>query len=186
VQRRSILDAEREIARLMQWRDRVELTPDEAREFETGLYRQILALWQTAMLRQSRLRVLDEIDNGLAYYRYTFLAEIPKLYLALEERLRPGADEGAAPRLASFLRPGSWIGGDRDGNPNVGAETLGHATVQRRRAAAFAHYLEEVHRRGSELSLSTRLCSRPPGCSSWRAPATTTTCTGRTGLTSRR
>src|SRR5262249_28818898 len=88
VQRRSILDAEREIARLLQWRDRVELTPDEAEEFEAAAYRQVFALWQTAMLRLSRLRVLDEIDNGIAYYRYTFLEELPRLYAALEHRLR--------------------------------------------------------------------------------------------------
>ena len=127
VQRKSILDCEREIARLLQWRDRVRLTAEEAIEFETGLYRQVLALWQTAMIRLSKLRVRDEIDNGLAYYRYTFLAEVPKLHLAVESRL--GAQLGAtgAAALPPFLRPGSWIGGDRDGNPFVDAATLGYA-----------------------------------------------------------
>jgi len=154
VQRRSILDAEREIARLLQWRDRVEFTPDEAAEFERDVYRQILALWQTAMLRLSRLRVLDEIDNGLAYYRYTFLAEVPRLYAALERHLRVNA--GTESRLPAFLRMGSWIGGDRDGNPNVVADTLTHA-IRAQSTVAFAHYLDEVHLLGAELSLSTRL-----------------------------
>jgi len=82
VQRKSILDCEREVARLLQWRDRGALTADEAAEFETGLYRQVLALWQTAMIRLTKLNVQDEIENGLAYYRYTFLGQVPKLYLA--------------------------------------------------------------------------------------------------------
>ena len=156
VQRKSILDCEREIARMLQWRDRVEMTADEARELETVLYRQVLSLWQTAMIRLSRLKVRDEIDNGLAFYRYTFLSEVPKLYRALEQRLvrRFGLDEGYS--LPPFLRPGSWIGGDRDGNPYVVAETLAYA-ITAQATVAFAHYLEEIHRLGAELSLSTRL-----------------------------
>ncbi len=159
VQRKSILDCEREIARLLQWRDRVRLTPDEAVDFETGLYRQVLALWQTAMIRLAKLKVRDEIDNGLAYYRYTFLAEVPRLYLALEARLR--ARFGAGGALAPFLRLGSWIGGDRDGNPFVVAETLRYA-ISAQAAVAFAHYLDEIHALGGELSLSTRLVQPTP------------------------
>ena len=80
VQRKSILDCERELARLLRWRDRTRLTPDEGADWERDVYRQVLTLWQTAMLRLSKLTVRDEIDNGLAYYRYTFLAEVPRLY----------------------------------------------------------------------------------------------------------
>ncbi|MEO8740650.1 MAG: phosphoenolpyruvate carboxylase [Casimicrobiaceae bacterium] len=156
VQRRSILDCEREIARLLQWRDRVVFTPEESDEFETGLYRQVLALWQTAMLRLSKLRVADEIDNGLAFYRYTFLAEIPRLYARLEDCLRRDFKIAEAERLPPFLRMGSWIGGDRDGNPNVVGATLEYA-IGAQAGLAFAHYLDAVHRLGAELSLSTRL-----------------------------
>ncbi len=155
VQRKSILDCEREVVRLLQWRDRTQLTPEDAVEFEAGLYRQVLSLWQTAMIRLSRLAVRDEIDNGLAYYRYTFLAELPKLYLAVEARLAALGAAGSAP-LPTFLKPGSWIGGDRDGNPFVGAATLEYA-IAAQATVALAHYLDEVHRLGSELSLSTRL-----------------------------
>src|SRR5437899_1863624 len=80
--------AEREIARLLQWRDRVELTAEEKDEFETGLKRQVLELWQTAMLRLSKLQVHDEVENGLSYYRYTFLEQLPRVHLWLEEQLR--------------------------------------------------------------------------------------------------
>ncbi len=156
VQRKSILDAEREIARLLQWRDRVTFTPDEAREFETGLARQVLSLWQTAMLRLSRLQVRDEVENGLAYYRYTFLGELPRLYDALERRLRDAFGMPAGWTLPPFLRLGSWIGGDRDGNPFVTAQTLEYA-ICAQATLAFTHYLDEVHRLGGELSLSTRL-----------------------------
>src|SRR5438552_8113724 len=155
VQRKSILDAEREIARLLVWRDRVELTPNETAEFDVALYRQVLGLWQTAMLRLSKLQVRDEIDNGLAYYRYTFLEHIPKLYADLDRQL--ARDFGiASDRIPSFLRTGSWIGGDRDGNPFVNAETLAYA-IHAQAAVAFEHYLLEVHRLGGELSLSSRL-----------------------------
>ncbi|HVS56162.1 MAG TPA: phosphoenolpyruvate carboxylase, partial [Casimicrobiaceae bacterium] len=156
VQRKSILDSEREIARLLQWRDRVVLTPDESEGLDTGLYREVLGLWQTSMLRLSKLRVFDEVENGLAYYRYTFLAEVPKLYAVLERSLRQRLGATAELHLPPFLRLGSWIGGDRDGNPNVVAETLQHA-IRAQACVAFEHYLDEVHRLGAELSLSTQL-----------------------------
>ncbi|HEV3240414.1 MAG TPA: phosphoenolpyruvate carboxylase [Casimicrobiaceae bacterium] len=154
VQRKSILDCEREIVRLLQWRDRSALIPDELATMQRGLYRQVLALWQTAMLRRARLQVKDEIDNGIAYYRYTFLDEIPRLYAELEEGLRHEAD-GAADVPAFFVM-GSWIGGDRDGNPFVVAETLQYAS-RAQASVALAHHLEEVHQLGAELSLSARL-----------------------------
>jgi hypothetical protein len=127
-----ILDCEREIARLMMWRDRSVLTTEEWSQWETGVYRQIVTLWQTAMLRLSRLRVRDEIENGLAYYRYTFLTEVPRLYEALAVELRRvfGVDIAIPP----FLCMGSWIGGDRDGNPFVVAQTLEYAIARRRRS----------------------------------------------------
>ncbi len=157
VQRKSILDCEREIARLLMWRDRIPLTPEEACDFATGLHRQVLSLWQTAMLRLAKLQVHDEIDNGLAYYRYTFLAEFPRLYEGLATGIaRTFAGTAAAPSLPAFLRMGSWIGGDRDGNPFVVADTLDYA-IGTQAGIAFDHYLDEVHRLGGELSLSARL-----------------------------
>jgi phosphoenolpyruvate carboxylase len=159
VQRKSILDCEREIVRLLSLRDRTALTPDETAEWQGSLHRQVLSLWQTAMLRLSRLAVRDEIENGLAYYRYTFLAEVPRLYAALAHSL--AATFGTAIEVPSFLRMGSWIGGDRDGNPFVVAETLEYA-IRAQAAVAFDHYLDAVHRLGAELSLSARLIEPTP------------------------
>ncbi len=159
VQRKCILDCEREIARLLRWRDRTRLTPDEAADWERDLYRQVLSLWQTAMLRLSKLTVADEIENGLAYYRYTFLAEVPRLHDMIATQL--ARTFGTVAPLPPFLRMGSWIGGDRDGNPFVVADTLEYAT-RAQAAVAFEHYLDAIHRLGGELSLSSRLVHPTP------------------------
>ena len=152
VQRKTVLDCEREINRLLTQLAREDLLPEERADAEGGLRRVILQLWQTAMLRLSKLRVVDEIENGLSFYRYTFLSELPRIYGDLENALAAGA------RVPPFFRMGSWIGGDRDGNPFVTAETLDNA-MRRQATVAFEHYLFEVHRLGAELSMSTRLVS---------------------------
>ncbi|MCY7389202.1 MAG: phosphoenolpyruvate carboxylase, partial [Burkholderiales bacterium] len=150
VQRKSVLDCEREIARLMIQLERPDLLAEERAESEGGLKRSILQLWQTAMLRLSRLRVIDEIENGLSFYRYTFLSELPKIYNDIETAL------GGRERIPTFFRMGSWIGGDRDGNPFVTAESL-EGAIRRQATVAFEHYLFEVHHLGAELSMSSRL-----------------------------
>ena len=96
----------------------------------------------------------DEIENALSYYESTFLREIPKLYADLEEML------GNQP-VHSFLRMGQWIGGDRDGNPNVSAQTLEYA-LRRQAEVALRHYLTEVHHLGAELSISAMLADCTP------------------------
>ena len=87
----------------------------------------MLTLWQTNLLRGTRLAVLDEVANGLSYYDYTFLRELPRFYAALEDLLAASDPAWSGTELASFLRMGSWIGGDRDGNPFVTAEVLRQA-----------------------------------------------------------
>ena len=119
VQRRSILDCEGGIGRLLLEHARAQ-GPREARAAEASLHRLVLQLWQTAMLRLTKLKVADEVNNGLIFYQRTFLTCVPRLYAdlgaLLDEHLPQEA--GAAPEaLPSFLQIGSWIGGDRDGNP---------------------------------------------------------------------
>nr|MDP2191932.1 phosphoenolpyruvate carboxylase [Rhodoferax sp.] len=161
VQRKSILDAERDIAQLLNARDDIKvkaacvnsrkdaLTPRELRSNEEQMRARVLQLWQTRLLRFTKLTVADEVENALSYYETTFLREIPKLYADLEREL------GQHP-VHSFLRMGQWIGGDRDGNPNVNAQTLIDA-LRRQAEVALRHYLTEVHYLGSELSLSAML-----------------------------
>ncbi|MEY5099469.1 MAG: hypothetical protein RJA36_2188, partial [Pseudomonadota bacterium] len=161
VQRKSILDAERDIARLLAERDVIReravpagrksaaLDHLQSRELaanEAQMRARITQLWHTRLLRYSKLTVADEIENSLAYYQSTFLPEIPRLYRDVEAAL------GGQP-LAPFLRMGQWIGGDRDGNPNVTAETL-RLALQSQSDVALRHYLTEVHHLGAELSLS--------------------------------
>ena len=155
VQRRSILDCQLAIARLLNERDRVQLTPDELSKNEEGLRTNIQILWQTRMLRSARLSVYDEIKNGLAYYHYTFLREVPHLYAEIEDLLERRMD-AKAPHIPPFLRIGSWIGGDRDGNPFVTHEVLLHA-AERQSALALDFYMGEVHQIGRRLSLTDRL-----------------------------
>ena len=160
VQRKSILDAHIEIARLLDQRDRVRQTPDEAASDEDALRRMILILWQTRMLRAARLTVEDEIDNALSFYSYTFLAAIPRLMEEIDAELH--ARYRSKLPFPQMLRMGSWIGGDRDGNPFVTHETLTYA-VERQSALVFAHYLEETHALGRELSLSLQRVDISPG-----------------------
>jgi len=161
VQRKSILDCEWKIARLLDMRDRLEPTPDEQEAQDESLRRLILRLWQTRMLRWTKLSVMDEVTNALTFYDTTFLQELPRLHGSIEDHLArtvPGWPPGR--ELPSFLRPGSWIGGDRDGNPFVTAEVLESAMrAQSRKALGFL--LEQLHRLGEELSTTTSLIRVP-------------------------
>ncbi|MBE2261687.1 MAG: phosphoenolpyruvate carboxylase, partial [Burkholderiaceae bacterium] len=166
VQRKSILDAERGIARLLTERDEIRaraaavnlprdmLTPRELATNEAQLRARVMQLWQTRLLRFTKLTVADEIENALSYYEATFLREIPKLYAELEREL-------GGHHVATFLRMGQWIGGDRDGNPNVTADTLTLA-LRRQSELALRHYLTEVHLLGGELSVSAMLIDVSP------------------------
>ena len=166
VQRKSILDAERAIAQLLGERDDIRLRSVAAqvgkdalgaRELsrnEQQMRARVIQLWQTRLLRFSKLTVADEVENALSYYETTFLQEIPKIYATLESEL------GQHP-VHSFLRMGQWIGGDRDGNPNVNAQTLVQA-LRRQADVALRHYLTEVHYLGSELSISGMLAGCLP------------------------
>ena len=162
VQRKSILDAERDIANLLVARDDIKsralpkdaLAPRELAANEAQIRARVMQLWQTRLLRFTRLTVADEVENALSYYESTFLREIPKLYAGLEREL------GHQP-VAAFLRMGQWIGGDRDGNPNVSAQTLEYA-LRRQAEIALRHYLTEIHLLGAELSLSAMLVAVTP------------------------
>jgi phosphoenolpyruvate carboxylase len=155
VRRRSTINREMDVAQLLDERGRVQLTPEEAAASEEALRRAVLTLWQTSLLRRQKLDVIDEVANGLAHYDYTFLRELPRVYASLEDHLAGIDTTWSGNELSSFLRMGSWIGGDRDGNPFVTAEVLRQALrLQSKRA--FDFYLEELHKLGGELSLDAR------------------------------
>jgi len=163
VQRKSTLDVHREIAQALARRD-APLTADEERDLQLELLGRVATLWQTRMLRYNRLTVDDEIENALSYYRSTFLHVVPRLYADLARQLErePASPFDRPPEpLAPFLTLGSWIGGDRDGNPNVDAGTLERALL-RQASLLLEHYLQEVHALGAELSITTLLIDASP------------------------
>ena len=165
VRRKSTIDREMEIASVLNIRDRTQMTADEIAASDEQLRRAVVTLWQTNLLRRTKLTVLDEVSNGLSFYDYTFLREVPRLHCSLEDRL---AEEGGTavdahdvPELATFLKMGSWIGGDRDGNPFVTADVMrGALNLHATRILRF--YLAELHELGAELSLAAHLADVSP------------------------
>jgi phosphoenolpyruvate carboxylase len=153
VMRKSMLDHRNRIAELMALRDGGAVETPNGDVIEQAILRQIALLWQTRPLRRERMQVRDEVEIALAYLRDVFLPVLPQLY-ARWDRLLPR-------RSSSFLRLGSWIGGDRDGNPNVGAESLKYALGSASRALLNA-YLQQIHALGKELSISTELAAANP------------------------
>ena len=161
VQRKSILDAEHDIARLLAERD-LPLTPKERAANLHLLRSRVATLWQTRMLRYSKLTVADEIENALSYYRITFLRELPGLYDDIEADIAAQYGDGVHQAMNTpYVQMGSWIGGDRDGNPNVNADTMRHA-LTRQATTILDFYLEETHTLGAELSVSTLMVGCTP------------------------
>jgi phosphoenolpyruvate carboxylase len=158
--RRTVFDTQHRITELMRLRLHGHSSTADGRDIETELRRHILTLWQTALVRLARLKISDEIETGLRYYQAAFFEVIPKVNAEVRtalETLFPGAGLLAEP----ILRPGSWIGGDRDGNPNVDADIVRLATG-RAAYVAIAHYFTELAALEQELSMSARLVRVSP------------------------
>ena len=145
VRRKSMIDHRNRIAQLMAYRDRGIDTTPEGDRVEEAIVRQVALLWQTRVLRRERLYVVDEVETALSYLRDVFLPVIPALYQRWDRAL--------GTRVPAFLRPGSWIGGDRDGNPFVQADSL-RTALARAAEAAVGYYLDQLHALGAELSIS--------------------------------
>ena len=150
VMRKSMLDHRNRIAALMRQRDLGYTETAQGELIEEGIAAQIALLWQTRALRRERLYVADEVDTALTYLRDIFLPTMPALYARWERLL--------GQRPASFLRLGSWIGGDRDGNPHVTADSL-RLALSRAAQALLVAYLDQLNSLGAELSVSSELAS---------------------------
>ncbi len=150
VARKSILDHRNRIAELMRCRDVGRRETSEGDAIEPAILRQIALLWQTRPLRRERLYVTDEVELALTYMREVFLDVLPMLHLRWRRLLSADAP--------AFLRVGSWIGGDRDGNPNVTADSLEYA-LRRASQTVLDYYLEQLHALGAELSISIELAT---------------------------
>ncbi len=152
--RKSVLDRQNAIAVDLEQLDRA-ASDTERRQIDIDLRRQVAILWRTRLLRNVRIAVDDEIENAVSFLEQSFLPAVPKLYAHWQSVL------GDPKSLKSFLRAGSWVGGDRDGNPNVEGEMMRKA-LGRQSGAALRHYLRQVHALGAELSLSSRFTEVTP------------------------
>ncbi|HWF27384.1 MAG TPA: phosphoenolpyruvate carboxylase, partial [Mycobacterium sp.] len=158
--RRTVFVTQHRITGLMRLHADGHTQTDDGRDIELELRRQVLTLWQTALLRLSRLQITDEIDVGLRYYPAALFEVIPQVNSEVRDALRarwPDVELLSGP----ILQPGSWIGGDRDGNPNITADVVRRATGSAA-LTAVAHYLAELTDLEQELSLSARLISVTP------------------------
>ena len=153
--RRTVFDTQHRITELMRLRMHGQTRTDDGRSIDLELRRNILVLWQTALIRLSRLKIQDEIETGLRYYPAAFFEVIPQVNAEVRTALQarwPHAHVLEQP----ILRPGSWIGGDRDGNPNVTGDVVRLATGSAA-YTALAHYFVELTALEEELSMSVRL-----------------------------
>jgi phosphoenolpyruvate carboxylase len=153
--RRTVFDTQHRITELMRMRLHGHTQTDDGRDINLELRRNIFTLWQTALIRLSRLKIQDEIETGLRYYQAALLEVIPKVNAEVRTALQarwPDASLLDQP----ILRPGSWIGGDRDGNPNVTADVVRQA-AGRASYTALDHYFTEITALEQELSMSARL-----------------------------
>jgi phosphoenolpyruvate carboxylase len=155
VRRKSVIDRENAIADILQTENRMRQTAAEAQDSDLQLRRNIQLLWQTRLLRTERIQVADEINNIVSIFERTFLSDVPKLF----EQLTAGSQ---TPVAADLLTIGSWVGGDRDGNPFVTAETLAYAVRQQSRLA-LTFYLDEIHALGAEISMSMTMAKTDTG-----------------------
>ncbi len=153
VRRKSMIDHRNRIAELMRMRDAGATETAEGDDVGAAIRRHITFLWQTRPLRRERLYVADEAEIALSYLTDVFLPVLPALYARWERAL------GSRP--ANFLRIGSWIGGDADGNPNVTADTL-RLALGRASEALLGDYLDQVHALGADLSISAELAAVTP------------------------
>ncbi|HEY0623043.1 phosphoenolpyruvate carboxylase [Sphingomonas sp.] len=146
VRRKSMIDHRNRIAELMALKDNGIAETQDGDLVDEAVVRQVALLWQTRVLRPERLYVADEVETALSYLRDVFLPTLPALYARWDRAL--------GSRVPAFLRPGNWIGGDRDGNPFVTADSL-RLTLSRSAETVLNHYLDAVHALGAELSISS-------------------------------
>jgi phosphoenolpyruvate carboxylase len=152
IARRTLIQKHNRIAEILAFRDRPDLTPVEREESREELLRQIAAAWQTDEVRRERVTPLDEVRAGLVVFEQSLWDALPQYLRAVDEALSASTAH-RLPLDAAPLRFGSWIGGDRDGNPNITPDITCKATWLARWQAADL-YLRDIVALRSELSLT--------------------------------
>ncbi|HLD50335.1 MAG TPA: phosphoenolpyruvate carboxylase, partial [bacterium] len=153
-QRRSVLEKIFVIDRLLFEKEFHVLTPRELTEIERRIEEQITLLWQTDELRRRRQTVLDEVDNGLFYFEEVLFDILPQTLLRFFHLAEK--NYGKKVEFSPFLRFGSWIGGDRDGNPFVTHEITLEA-MRRQKDLILRKYIKSMDRLLEDFSQSDHL-----------------------------
>jgi phosphoenolpyruvate carboxylase len=156
VARQTVLLKRRRIAQQLERLDRLPLTTEEAESCENSIRAEVTSLWQTDEVRLAKPTVDDEIRIGLRYFRLSLFDALPKIYAEVVASLRDvynlEVNEAALPNLIQF---GSWIGGDRDGNPLVKPECIRDA-LEMGRGLILREYLHDIESLSDRLSSSRR------------------------------
>ena len=156
VARQTVLLKRRRIAKELEHLDRLPLTPQEAEDCENRIHAEVTSLWQTDEVRLTKPTVDDEIRMGLRYYRLSLFNTLPRIYDEIVESFSAiyglELDESTVPNIIHF---GSWIGGDRDGNPLVKPESTRNALAMAR-DMILREYLDDVEALSDRLSSSLR------------------------------
>ncbi len=162
VARQTVLLKRRRIARELERLDRLPLTTEEAQDCENNIRAEVTSLWQTDEVRLAKPTVDDEIRMGLRYFRLSLFDSLPKIYEEIVEAFRDvyslPLDEDSVPNIVQF---GSWIGGDRDGNPLVKPDCIRGALAMAR-ALILRQYLDDVEALSDRLSSSRRQTAVSP------------------------
>lgn len=153
--RKVVLDIHHRIAEQVMELDNPMLTYREREQLRARLLSEVLALWQTDELRDRKPTVIDEVRYGLYYFDETLFDVLPDVYAELERCLEKYYPEQKW-HVPIFLRFGSWIGGDRDGNPSVTAKVTWD-TLHMHRAAALAKYEETLREALDYMSFSRNI-----------------------------
>ncbi len=160
VARRSVMFKRRRISNLLERLDQIPLPAAELDALEENLTAEITALWQTDDVRGSRPTVKDEIRMALDYYESSLFDTLPVLYtevhraLTAEFRISEASSVPSLGDLPTLITFGSWIGGDRDGNPFVTPDTTAEA-LRMARDLLFRHYLRRLGNIFEQLASST-------------------------------
>ncbi len=158
IARRSVMFKRRRISDLLERLDRIPVPGSTLESLEADLLAEITALWQTDDVRALRPTVRDEIRMALDYYEASLFDTLPILYAEVQQALAAELADARPPSLAGLpllVTFGSWIGGDRDGNPFVTPETTAEA-LGMARDLLFAHYLERFQGLFDQLASSTQ------------------------------
>jgi phosphoenolpyruvate carboxylase len=156
VARQTVLLKRRRITKQLERLDRLPLTPQDAEICENNIRAEVTSVWQTDEVRLTKPTVDDEIRMGLRYFRLSLFDTLPRIYEEIVESFRDvyglELDESSVPNIVHF---GSWIGGDRDGNPLVKPHSIRHA-LEMARAVILREYLDDVEAMSDRLSSSRR------------------------------